>query len=60
MPSLSQLMVMVMMVQVLGMLSAEARASRLSFNDVIKRLGEQDDSQPTFISKKVGFFTCFT
>lgn len=40
-------------VKVIGMLSEEARASRLSFNDVIKKLSEQPSSSSTFISKKV-------
>ncbi|KAK9918243.1 hypothetical protein WJX75_002529 [Coccomyxa subellipsoidea] len=34
-------------------LSEEARASRLSFNDIVKRLAATDDASPTFISKKV-------
>ena len=38
----------------LGLLTAEARASRLSFNDVIKRLAEAPEGSPTFVSKKVG------
>ncbi len=41
------------MLQVLGMLSAEARASRLSFNDIVKHLAQQDEAQSTFVSKKV-------
>ena len=40
--------------KVIGMLAEEARASRLSFNDVAKRLAEQTaDADGTFISKKV-------
>jgi len=31
----------------------QARASRLSFNDIVKRLAATEESQPTFISKKV-------
>ena len=31
----------------------QARASRLSFNDIMKRLAATEESQPTFISKKV-------
>ncbi len=34
-------------------LSTQTRASRLSFNDVIKRLAQQPEDSPTFISKKV-------
>lgn len=38
---------------VLGMLSEESRASKLSFNDIVKRLCKQEDaSSPIFISKK--------
>lgn len=36
------------------MLSQEARASRLSFTDVIKRLAEQEPTEATFVSKRVG------
>ena len=38
---------------VLGMLSEEARASRLSFTDVIKRLASLPQNSPAFISRKV-------
>lgn len=41
-------------VSVIGMLSEEARASRLSFNDIAKRLSEQADKTATYISKRVG------
>ena len=34
-------------------MSLQARASRLSFNDIVKRLAATEESQPTFISKKV-------
>lgn len=39
--------------RVLGMLSEESRASKLSFGDVVKRLSKEEDTAPTFISKKV-------
>ncbi|CAL5224063.1 g6688 [Coccomyxa viridis] len=39
-------------VSVLTMLSNEARASRLSYNDIVKRLAATEDTHPTFISKK--------
>jgi DNA (cytosine-5)-methyltransferase 1 len=39
-------------VKVLQLLSLEARASKLSFNDVVKRLAAAEESEPTFISKK--------
>ncbi|GFH06107.1 cytosine-specific methyltransferase [Haematococcus lacustris] len=35
------------------MLSEESRASKLSFNDIVKRLADLPDSSPAFISKKV-------
>lgn len=40
-------------VKVLQLLSLEARASKLSFNDVVKKLAAQDEAAPTFVSKKV-------
>lgn len=40
-------------VHILKMLSEETRASRLSFNDIIKRLAQQPEDSPTHISKKV-------
>lgn len=40
-------------VHILGLLSAEARASRLSFADVVKRLAELAEGDSAFISKKV-------
>lgn len=40
-------------VKVLQLLKLEARASKLSFNDVIKRLAAQEPTELTFISKKV-------
>ena len=39
-------------VQVIGLLSDSARASRLSFADVVKRLAEAAEGAPTFVSKK--------
>jgi hypothetical protein len=40
-------------VKVLQLLSLEARASKLSFNDVVKKLAAQEETAPTFVSKKV-------
>ncbi|CAD7705413.1 unnamed protein product [Ostreobium quekettii] len=40
-------------VKTIGMLTEETRLSRLSFNDVIKRLSEQHPEDETFISSKV-------
>ena len=37
----------------LGLLDGEARASRLSFADVVRRIAEQPETAPSFISKKV-------
>ncbi|GAX75038.1 hypothetical protein CEUSTIGMA_g2482.t1 [Chlamydomonas eustigma] len=37
----------------LGLLSAEARASRLSFADVVRRIAEQPEGSPSYIGKKV-------
>ena len=37
----------------LGLLDAEARASRLSFADVVRRIADQPDTAPAFLSKKV-------
>ena len=31
----------------------QTRASRLSFNDIVKRLAQQPEDAPTFISKRV-------
>lgn len=39
-------------VKTLTLLSEEARASRLSFADVVKRLAATEEADPTFISKK--------
>ncbi|BDA51554.1 DNA (cytosine-5)-methyltransferase 1B [Coccomyxa sp. Obi] len=39
-------------VGLLKTLSEEARASRLSFTDIVKRLAATDEASPTFISKK--------
>eukprot|EP00884_Botryococcus_braunii_P022842 jgi/Botrbrau1/9241/Bobra.180_1s0003.1 len=41
-------------VKVLSMLAEEARASRLSFADIIKRLAETPEDDPTFVSKREG------
>ena len=40
-------------VHIATMLEGESRASKLSFNDVVKRLAEQAEDAPTFISKRV-------
>ena len=45
-------------VHILGLLSAEARASRLSFADVVKRLAELAEGDSAFISKKVCLCEC--
>jgi DNA (cytosine-5)-methyltransferase 1 len=37
---------------VLGMLSEESRASKVSFADVVKRLSKQPEDAPTFVSKR--------
>jgi DNA (cytosine-5)-methyltransferase 1 len=37
----------------LGLLSAESRASRLSFADVVKRIAEQPEGSPAYVGKKV-------
>jgi hypothetical protein len=42
-------------VKVLQLLKLEARASKLSFNDVIKRLAAQEPTELTFISKKARY-----
>ena len=39
-------------VKVIGLLSDESRASRLSFADVVKRLADAPEDAPTFVSKK--------
>ncbi len=41
-------------VKIIGLLEDQKRAARLSFADVVKRLAEQEEGSPTFISKKVG------
>lgn len=38
---------------------AQARASRLSFNDIVKGLAATEETLPTFISKKVIPLPCF-
>ena len=38
--------------RVLGMISQETRASKLSFADVVKRLAKEDPSVPIFVSKR--------
>lgn len=38
--------------RVLGMLSQESRASKLSFADVVKRLSKDEPTAPTFVSKR--------
>lgn len=40
-------------VKVLQMLSQESRASKLSFNDIVKRLAAQPETDPTFVNKRV-------
>ena len=40
-------------VAVLGMLSAESRPSRLSFNDITKRLAAASPEESAFVSPKV-------
>ena len=40
-------------------LTEEARASRLSFADMVKRLAAQADTEPTFVSKKVRYAPVF-
>lgn len=41
-------------VALINMLQQESRASRLSFADIVKRLGEVPPGSHTFISKRVG------
>jgi hypothetical protein len=41
-------------IAVLRMLEDEARASRLSFPDIVRRLAELPETSPAFTSKKVG------
>ena len=36
----------------------QARASRLSFRDIVKRLAATEESQPTFISRNVTCVPC--
>ena len=41
-----------------GEVCVQARASRLSYNDIVKRLAATEDTHPTFISKKVVPLPC--
>lgn len=38
---------------ILGLLSEESRASKLSFADIVKRLAELPETSPVAVSKKV-------
>lgn len=44
-------------VKVLALLEEESRASKLSFNDVVKRLADAAPEDPTFVSTKVWLCT---